>query len=68
MALKDNAPPKERARTHQWNAFIEHEVTDKKLKQIEVYKANWAQKSDVHCLGKKSYAKKTNEMVNSCII
>ena len=59
LALKDNAPPKEKARTQEWNVFIEHEAPDEKLRQREVYKANKAQKSDVHCLGRKSYAEKT---------
>ena len=63
LALKDNAAPKKKAHTHQWNVFIEHEATEKKLKQIAVYRANMAQKVDVHCLGRKSYADKTNEMV-----
>lgn len=39
LALKDNHPLKKRARTHQWNVFIEYEATEKKLKQRTVYKA-----------------------------
>ena len=68
LALKDHVPPKKNVRTSQWNAFIEREASEKKLQQREVLKANRANKNDVYCLGRTSYAEKSNDMVYTFVI
>ena len=64
-ALKDKAPSKEKIRIPDWNAFVECEATQAKMAQKEKNKANRSLKIDVHCLGRKSYAEKNEEMVRT---
>ena len=64
-ALKDKIPSKERIHIPDWNTFVERKSTEAKLSQREKNKANKSLKIDVHCLGRKSYAKKTEEIVRT---
>ena len=62
-ALKDKVPEKEKISLSQWNEFIKREALEAKINQRDIGKASRAKKTDVHCLGRMSYAEKTEEMV-----
>lgn len=62
-ALKDQVPEKEHIPVREWNEFVLREASEAKLKQRHQGRVNRAKKTDVHCLGRMSYAEKTEEMV-----
>ena len=63
-ALKDNVPEKEEIPLSEWNEFIKRESSEAKMKQRESGIFNRSKKTDLHCLGRQSYAEKTEEMVS----
>lgn len=62
-AMKDKVPENLHIPLHHWNAFVNREASESKLRQREFGKVNRAKKTDVHCLGQHSYAEKSEKMV-----
>ena len=63
LALKDKGIEKEKISISQWDEFIKCEASEAKFKQRDIHKASRAKNTDVHCLGRMSYAEKAEEMV-----